>query len=247
MDAFVQRSRPLPQPVASSQEIRDRGSTFVANIYRARTPEEARACTSHIKNVVHASKPATHEISAWRCMVTKAGKTGLGGPDDFELKSGKDDDGEKWASDRLMKVLEAQAVIDAVVVVSRWYGGVMLGSARFTHIETCAFEVCRTFKKKEELDDCILALTTLDYTLAELRRELAEMTAEASTSGGDKAPNALVKTSARTPDYSTFTEADIPKAKRLVLARERAVASVKNMIAKRRGAIDTTTVPDDRN
>ncbi|ESK97310.1 hypothetical protein Moror_17741 [Moniliophthora roreri MCA 2997] len=236
MDAFVQRSRPLPQPIATSQEIRDRGSTFVARIYHSKTPEEARSCINYVRDVVHASKPATHEISAWRCMVPKPGKTGLGGPDDFELKSGNNDDGERWASTRVMKVMEAQAVIDAVVVVSRWYGGEMLGPIRFTHIETCTFEVCRPFKKKEELDDCVLALKTLDDTLAELRRELADLTAESS----DKPSEHSVRTSTKTPDYSTFTDSDLPKAKRLVLARERAVTSVKNMIAKRRAAIEIT-------
>ncbi|EEB90698.1 hypothetical protein MPER_11059, partial [Moniliophthora perniciosa FA553] len=118
---------------------------------------------------------------------SKAPEEPGGGPDDFELKSGNDDDGEKWASIRVMKIMEAQAVIDAVVVVSRW--------------------------------------------------ELANLTAAESS---DKPSEHSVRTSTKTPDYSTFTDSDLPKAKRLVLARERAVTSVKNMIAKRRAAIEIT-------
>lgn len=53
-------------------------------------------------------------------MVLKAGKSGLGGPEDFEVVSGSDDDGEKYAGGKVLKVMQAEGVIDAVVVVSRW-------------------------------------------------------------------------------------------------------------------------------
>lgn len=165
-------------------------------------------------------------------MALKDGKTGLGGPDDFRVESGSNDDGEQWAGGKVLRIMENQAIIDAVVIVSRWYGGILLGPARFSHIETCALEVCQSFKKKEELDECILALNTLDDTLSELRKELAELPTtddknELQTSQSRKKP-------ALKPNYSEMTEADLPKAKRLVLARENAVTSVKKMIAKRR-------------
>ncbi|KAL0072488.1 hypothetical protein AAF712_000251 [Marasmius tenuissimus] len=230
LDAYIQRTRPLPQPVSTSQEVRDRGSTFVANIFRATNLSEARNCINHLRNVDHASKPATHEISAWRFMALKEGKTGLGGPDEFRLESGSDDDGEQWAGGKLLKVMEGQAIIDAVVIVSRWYGGIMLGPARFSHIETCAFEVCHSFKRKEDLRECILALNTLDDTLADLRRELAELTQGEDNQNESRSSD---KTGRRKPpNYSEMTEADLPKAKRLVLARENAISSVKKLIAK---------------
>ena len=46
---------------------------------------------------------------------------GLAGPDDFELVTGADDDGEKHAGARVLKVMQAEGIIDAVVVVSRWW------------------------------------------------------------------------------------------------------------------------------
>ena len=120
LDAFITSKRPQPEPVATSQEIRDRGSIFIANIYQASTPEQAKARLNHLKHVVHRARKATHEISAWRCMVLKQGRTGLGGPDDFELLQGSKDDGESWAGGRVLKVMQNMAVIDAVVIVSRW-------------------------------------------------------------------------------------------------------------------------------
>ena len=120
LDAYVSSSRQNPKAVATSQEIRDRGSTFVACIYRAADLTEVKAAITYHKNVVHGSKKATHEIAGWRVMVLKTGKNGLSGPDDFEVRSGSDDDGETYAGGKVLKVLETEGVMDVVVVVSRW-------------------------------------------------------------------------------------------------------------------------------
>ncbi|KAF8345996.1 ribosomal protein S5 domain 2-type protein [Amanita rubescens] len=221
LHSFFSSSRPLPRPLAVSQDIRDRSSSFVAYIFRATSPDAARTCIKHLKHVEHNSRPATHEIAAWRCMVLKPGSTGLCGPDDFELKHGHDDDGEKWAGNKVLKVMEDFAVIDAVVIVSRWYGGVLLGPARFTHIETCAEEVCREFKKSEELQDCITTLTSLDDLLAQLRSQLKKGSSPPAQKDKDKDHKKL--------DYSTL---DIPKAKRLIAARENSIKSCKSLLAK---------------
>lgn len=106
------------KPKATSQEIRDRSSIFIANIFDCATPEEARKAIAYMKRV-HTSKPA-YEIAAWRCMVLKQGKSGLGGPDDFELRIGSDDGGEQYAGGRVLRVMQAEGVLDAVVIVSRW-------------------------------------------------------------------------------------------------------------------------------
>jgi len=80
----------------------------------------ATTTVNHLKHVLHGSRPASHEIVAWRCMVLKNDRTGLSGPEDFELRTGTDDDGEKWAASKILKVMEGEGVIDAVVIVSRW-------------------------------------------------------------------------------------------------------------------------------
>lgn len=49
-----------------------------------------------------------------------------------------DDDGEDAAGGRLLHLLQILDVKNTVVVVSRWYGGVKLGPARFTHINNAA-------------------------------------------------------------------------------------------------------------
>ena len=49
-----------------------------------------------------------------------------------------DDDGESAAGGRLLHLLQIVGAQDVVVVVSRWYGGILLGPARFTHINNAA-------------------------------------------------------------------------------------------------------------
>ncbi|KAG6381948.1 hypothetical protein JVT61DRAFT_572 [Boletus reticuloceps] len=228
--ASASASATSPTTLATSHEVRDRGSTFVAYVYRARTVDEARAvlarghhaheddkdkeseskyddarqhgapkqwenggdseCQNRDekgvgvrgRSEVHYAKHGDkHEhkdvhgpyvIAAWRCMAVKPGQTGLSGPDDFVVGEGCEDGGERWAGGRVLGVMKREGVIDAVVVVCRWFGGTLLGPVRFTHIETCAREVCRRFKKIEEMDECVQTLRTLDDLLAALRAEL---------------------------------------------------------------------------
>lgn len=220
LDSFVQTSKPPPAALATSQEIRDRGSIFVANAFRASSEAEARKVVHYLKNVLHGQKRATHEMYAWRCMVLKQGKSGLGGEEDFEVSQGNEDDGEKFGSTRILKIMQAEGVIDAVVVVSRWYGGEMLGPARFNHIETCAREACRAFRLRDEIEEDIATLRSLDDILATLRSELSSLRSQAE---------AVVKK----PDYDALLKSsDISKIKRLVAAREKAIQSVKTSIQK---------------
>ncbi|KAG0702870.1 ribosomal protein S5 domain 2-type protein [Suillus ampliporus] len=242
LHSYLKDGRPAPECLATSQEIRDRGSAFVGSVYRARTPEEAKAAISHHRNVVHAGKKA-YEISAWRCMTLKNGKTGLGGPDDFEVITGYDDDGEQWAGSKALKVMQSEGILDAVVIVSRWFGGTLLGPARFAHIQTCASEVCRTFKRVEEMEECISTLTRLDNILASLRQELSDLTqnTELATGGSsstrtasDEIDTAEARRS-RQPNYTAMQrDLDIAKARRLIGARESAVKNVKSLLLKKR-------------
>ena len=49
-----------------------------------------------------------------------------------------DDDGESAAGGRMLHLLQMVDARNVVVVVSRWYGGILLGPARFTHINNAA-------------------------------------------------------------------------------------------------------------
>ncbi|MCB6178287.1 YigZ family protein [Rhodobacter sp. Har01] len=65
---------------------------------------------------------ATH--NSWACVLTD------GGP----LRA---DDGETGAGAVILRMLDREGLLDHVVVVTRWYGGVHLGGDRFAHVVTC--------------------------------------------------------------------------------------------------------------
>jgi chromosome segregation ATPase len=115
----------------------------------------------------------------------------------------------------------------------------MLGPARFSHIETCSLEVCRVFKRREEIDDCTSTLTTLDALIAQLRSELKDISPQQSTASASRSFRG--HEGKITTDYS-WVENDIPKAKRNITAKENTISTLKKMIAKRREemVLDTT-------
>jgi len=217
LDHFVSPEAAVSPPIISftSQEIRDRKSAFVAYIISVKDASQVKDAVAHVRRT-HASRPPAHQVAAWRFMTLKPGMTGLGGEDDFEVVSAYDDDGEKWAGGRVLNIMKQTGVMDAVVIVSRWFGGIMLGPTRFTHIETCAAEVCKHFKLREDLKDCKTMLRSLDDILADLRSEFTALTGKPSTH--------------KTMDYDTID--DLPKLRKLVVAREAAIRSIKSLIGK---------------
>ncbi|RMC15505.1 hypothetical protein DUI87_07697 [Hirundo rustica rustica] len=52
-----------------------------------------------------------------------------------------EDDGETAAGGRLLHLMQILNVHNVLVVVSRWYGGILLGPDRFKHINNCARNV----------------------------------------------------------------------------------------------------------
>ena len=102
------------------------------------------------------------------------------------------------------------------------YGGEMLGPTRFSHIETCTREACRSFRLRDEVEELVITLRSLDDILATLRAEL-DILRRSQTTLEDTKP-----VDRKAPDYDALTNSlDIEKVKRLVAAREKAIKSVK--------------------
>lgn len=203
-------------------------------------------------------------------MVVKPGCTGLGGPEEFQVVSGSMDDGERWAGDRTLKVMQNLAVIDAVVVVSRWYGGTLLGPSRFDHIEICTAEVCRAFKRSEELRESITTLETLDVLLEGLREELKALQQQQEAIPKPSGPTAIIVGDSEsqrpssshgkgfTPEKGSsrqdsglaqqqaekkkqnYSSVDLAKARRLIKSRESAIKWVKDSLNNLRAANSST-------
>ncbi|ESZ94363.1 RWD domain-containing protein [Sclerotinia borealis F-4128] len=104
-------------------------STFLARCARVSSPSLAKQYIQHL--IAHDKKvrSATHNITAWRMK----GAEGKG-----IVYQDCDDDGEAGAGGKVLRLLQQMDVWGVVMVVTRWYGGVKLGSRRFAVINGVA-------------------------------------------------------------------------------------------------------------
>ena len=101
-------------------------STFVAHVAAVSCRDDVDAVLEELLCDPRISR-ATHNMFAYRFRLPTGG-----------LASDNDDDGEAAAGGRLAHLLEAMSVEGVLVVVSRWYGGVLMGPLRFKIIADCA-------------------------------------------------------------------------------------------------------------
>lgn len=122
---FTISPRPPPQLIASSAPFTDRRSTFVAHAAACTTQVGAAHFADHVRALRSDKHPreADHEMYAWRAVGLKPGKSGLSGEDDWTVKTGSEDDGEKGGGNTIRRAIEEAGGVDVVVVVSRYYGG----------------------------------------------------------------------------------------------------------------------------
>lgn len=101
--------------------ITDRKSTFQAHGIIVKSTNDVDKITAMLKTQKKVAK-ATHNIYAYRI---KEGK---------HITSAFDDDGEAKAGERLLELLNTMNVENTYIMVSRWFGGILLGAERFKHI-----------------------------------------------------------------------------------------------------------------
>ena len=220
-------------PIHTSQPITDRGSTFLATIHKCTSPSEARATQSWVKRCGHLQTTnskevelrqrlgkASHDIAAWRCLLPSPNSTTTTDNEiPFVLSESHLDDGETHAGQHVLSTLRTHALSDTLIIVSRWFGGTLLGPARFTHIKACAEEVAKLYAEDEERRDLVKTLGLLDEELGCLREELRKTTEGEATLGKRKRQ-----------DDDNLSTIDLTKARRLVQARERSIKSVRALL-----------------
>jgi putative IMPACT (imprinted ancient) family translation regulator len=101
--------------------LTDKGSKYAVSSGVVKTRAEV---DSFLKQLRRNKKYAKATHNTWAVLFSDGG--GL-----------KGDDGESGAGLVILRMLERDAVLDRIVVVTRWYGGVKLGGDRFRHVQTC--------------------------------------------------------------------------------------------------------------
>jgi putative IMPACT (imprinted ancient) family translation regulator len=101
--------------------LRDRGSRYAAAAGVVRTKAEIAGLLGDLRARRKFAKASHH---SWAAILAEGGAL-------------KNDDGEAGAGAVILKMLEREGLVDRIVVITRWYGGVNLGGDRFAHIVTC--------------------------------------------------------------------------------------------------------------
>lgn len=117
----------MPPTIYTGEPFTDRKSTFQAHVATVNSVEDTRAMLAELYSHNKIAR-ATHNMYAY---VLKDPSTGI-------LRRENDDDGEDQAGSRLAHLLQVMQLTNVMVVVSRWYGGILLGADRFKHINNLA-------------------------------------------------------------------------------------------------------------
>lgn len=113
-----------------SDVVTEKKSTFLARAVQVSSLAQAQAFLDHLTATDKKVAVATHNISAWRIKQKKGGAS-TGSDSGETIVQDYDDDGETAAGGRLLHVMQLMDVWNVLVVVSRWFGGIHLGPARF--------------------------------------------------------------------------------------------------------------------
>jgi putative IMPACT (imprinted ancient) family translation regulator len=102
--------------------ISDRGSKYSVSIGRVESEADIKAFLARLKSNKKYAK-ATHNTYAARMR------------NEGRIIETKNDDGEVGAGQTILRVMEREGVVNAVVCVTRWFGGTQLGGDRFRHVQ----------------------------------------------------------------------------------------------------------------
>lgn len=115
-----------PTGWTTSASVTLKASTFVARSLRVSSPTDARAAVHRLLAENRDLREASHNMTAWRVH------------GDHGIIEGCDDDGEKGGGSHLLELLRSNGTTGILLVVTRWYGGIMLGTDRWRLINQVA-------------------------------------------------------------------------------------------------------------
>ncbi|KAJ3299882.1 hypothetical protein HK104_006239 [Borealophlyctis nickersoniae] len=128
-----------PPIYTTTTPIVDRKSIFIAHCAPVSNVDDVKKVMNvllsnkYVDVVDNLQARATHNISAYRIV-----------EENGVVRQDCDDDGETAAGGRLLHMLQLADVRGALIVVTRFYGGIHLGPQRFKHINNIARQALET-------------------------------------------------------------------------------------------------------
>lgn len=131
--AFSDEISPTETFIQFEKIITDRGSKYSVSGGIVKNREDIKNFLKKLKSKSKYAK-ATHNTYAAR--VKKDNQI-------FDLKN---DDGETGAGAVILRILQKQNIVNCIVVVTRWYGGIKLQGDRFRHVQDATKYFCEKIK-----------------------------------------------------------------------------------------------------
>ncbi|KAI0015310.1 hypothetical protein F4780DRAFT_784291 [Xylariomycetidae sp. FL0641] len=116
---------------ATSQPVTLKNSTFVVRVAALKEPSQRQTMLQSLFAAVPSLQSATHNAWAYRVKVPTRLFNAT------TIKEESFDDGEGGCGDFLLKNMRETDALDTLVVMTRWYGGVMLGPDRWRIMRDC--------------------------------------------------------------------------------------------------------------
>lgn len=105
---------------AVSASVTSKQSTFIARSIEVNSSAQARSELTKLMAANSELRDASHNITAWRIQ-----------GDQGRIIEECNDDGESGGGRHILGVMQGSDVVGVLLVVTRWYGGVMLGTDRW--------------------------------------------------------------------------------------------------------------------
>ncbi|MFT7327840.1 MAG: putative IMPACT (imprinted ancient) family translation regulator [Crocinitomicaceae bacterium] len=106
--------------------INDRRSVYSVSIIKVHDKKGIKAFLKRTKKIKNHDK-ATHH--SWAVRISNNGV----------IYESKNDGGETGAGQVILRILQKKHMIDTIVCVTRWYGGIKLEADRFRHVQDATF------------------------------------------------------------------------------------------------------------
>ena len=113
-----------------SQPISLKDSTFIARAVHMTDPSQRRALLQSLLEDNPKLKTATHNAWAYRVRPPE-------GSPNQRIREESFDDGETGCGDLMLRVMREAGAVDTLVVLTRWFGGTLLGPDRWRLMRNC--------------------------------------------------------------------------------------------------------------
>ncbi|KAL0764630.1 hypothetical protein CaCOL14_012931 [Colletotrichum acutatum] len=119
----------MGNPWSASRQVTFKSSTFVARVANVEDGTQASGLVRSLLLSEPQLQTATH--NAWAYRVKRRGQDGRQDKGSGEVREASEDDGETGCGEFIQRLIREAGIVDVIVVLTRWFGGEMLGPDRW--------------------------------------------------------------------------------------------------------------------